>query len=204
MKLNIFDTTAFLQTAGYIGLFFMLYAETGLLIGLILPGESLLFTAGFLSSVGYFHIWIVIIIAFVAAALADSTGYVLGKKYGRAIFSRPNSLFFNQAYIEKSERFYQRHGAKTLIAARFLPYIRTLAPIFAGIGLMEYKTFVKFNLVGALLWSVIVSLLAYFLGQAIPNANHYVILLAIAAVVLFAVPGMVSALSGSRHNKSSK
>jgi len=194
MVLNIFNTTEFLQTAGYIGLFLMIYAETGLLVGLILPGENLLFTVGLLSSLGYFNIWIIIPVTFAAAVLADSTGYALGKKYGRSIFTKRHSLFFNQAYIEKSERFFQKHGGKAVVLGRFLPFIRTLTPIFAGIGQLRYKTFLAYNIIGAFLWTVIVALSAYYLGQAIPNANRYVIWLAIAVVVIFMLPGFIAAV----------
>jgi membrane-associated protein len=200
MVLNVFNTAQFLQTAGYIGLFLMIYAETGLLIGLVLPGENLLFTVGLLSSLGYFNIWIVIPVTFVAAVLADSTGYGLGKKYGRGVFTKRHSLFFNQSYIEKSEKFFQKHGGKAVILGRFLPFIRTLTPIFAGIGELRYKTFLIYNIVGAFLWTVVVALSAYFLGRAIPDANHYVIWLAIGVVIIFMLPGFVGAL----FNKASR
>ncbi len=194
MNLNVFNTNDFLITAGYLGLFVMVFAETGLLIGLVLPGESLLFAAGFLSSLGYLNIWIVIPVAFVAAALADSLQYTLGKKYGRTIFYKKQSLLFNQSYIDKAEDFYRRYGGKTLIVARFLPFIRTLAPVFAGIGQMKYKTFLRYNLIGALLWTLTISLLAYFLGQAIPNSEKYLLAIVVAAVLVFSLPSIISAL----------
>ena len=194
MTLNVFNTTEFLQTAGYIGLFLMIYAETGLLIGLVLPGENLLFTVGLLSSLGYFNIWIIISVVFVAAVLADSTGYALGKKYGHAVFTKRRSLLFNQAYIEKSEKLFQKHGGKVVIFGRFLPFIRTLTPIFAGIGQLRYKTFLIYNIIGAFVWTFVVALSAYFLGQAIPDANHYVIWLAIAVVAIFTLPGFAGAI----------
>jgi len=204
MVLNVFNTTQFLQTAGYIGLFLMIYAETGLLVGLVLPGENLLFTVGLLSSLGYFNIWIVIPVTFAAAVLADSTGYALGKKYGRSVFTKRHSLFFNQAYIEKSEQFFQKHGGKAVILGRFLPFIRTLTPIFAGIGQLRYKTFLIYNIIGAFVWTVVVALSAYFLGKAIPDANHYVIWLAIAVVIIFMLPGIIGAIANKQSRNKIK
>jgi membrane-associated protein len=200
MAIHLYNASDFLRTAGYFGLFIIIFAETGLLIGLVLPGESLLFTAGFLSSLGFFNIWVVVPVAFIAAALADSVGYTLGKKYGRKIFYKHHSLFFDQTYIAKAEEFYERHGGKTLIAARFLPFIRTLAPIFAGIGGMHYKEFLKYNVAGAFLWTLVISLLAYFLGETIPNADRYILLIAIGIVLVFMLPTVIAIL----RNKGSR
>lgn len=186
--LNLFDTNTFLRTGGYLGLFVMIFAETGLLIGLILPGETLVFTAGFFSSLGYFNIWSVMALTFVAAVLADSTEYSVGKKYGILVFEKSHTRFINKEQIKQAENFYQRYGGKAIVIARFLPLVRTVAPLMAGIGKMHYKTFVVYNLMGGLIWAVAISLLGYYLGQIIPHAQSYIIFIITLAVGVTAVP----------------
>lgn len=185
---TLFDTNSFLKTSGYLGLFLMVFAETGLLIGLILPGETLVFTAGFFSSLGYFNIWLVMGLTFIAAVFADSAEYSLGKKYGILVFQKSSWRWINKDQIKRAEDFYNQYGGKAIIAARFLPFIRTLAPLMAGIGKMRYQTFVIYNVVGGLLWAVTVSLLGYFLGQIIPHAQGYILLIITLVVAITAVP----------------
>jgi membrane-associated protein len=196
MNLDVFNTTSFLTTAGYFGLFLIIYAETGVLVGLVLPGESLLFSAGLLSSLGYFNIWIIILITFAAAVLADSTGYAFGRKYGNKIFHKNNSVFFDRRYVKKAEDFYGQHGGKTIIMARFLPFVRTLAPILAGIGKMRYSLFLFYNLAGALLWAIGISFLGYYLGKTIPNASRFVFVFAILIVLISTAPTFIALTRG--------
>ena len=201
LSLASFNATAFLLAAGYFGLFCLIFAETGLVIGLILPGgETLAFAAGFLSSLGFFNIVIIIAIVFCAAVLADSVEYALGRKYGKKVFDKKQSLFFDEIYVQESEDFYKRHGGKTILIARFIPFVRTLAPLFAGIGKMRYGLFVFYNITGALFWAIGISLLGYYLGKAIPNAGQYAfwIVLAIAAIAL------LSPLVALFHNKEQR
>jgi membrane-associated protein len=189
MNFNVFNTTDFLQNASYLGLFLGIFAETGLLIGLILPGESLLLTAGVLSAVGFFNIWLVLWVTFIAAVLADSIAYAVGKYYGPRVFVRKNSLFFNQSYVEQAQEFYNRRGGRTLVIARFLPFIRTVAPIMAGIGRMRYSVFFLYNIIGAFLWTFIIGLAGYEIGERIPNlgAHGEILVLLIAAVCLLPI-----------------
>lgn len=195
------NITAFLLTAGYFGLFLGIFVETGFLIGVIVPGgESLVFTAGFLSSLGYFDIWIVMLIVFAAAVLADSLEYSFGRKYGPRIFTKGDSIFFDKEYILAAEAFYERHGGKTIIIARFLPFIRTLAPAFAGVGKMKYSYFVLYNIIGALLWSASVSLLGYYLGKVIPGADQYALYIVLAIATL----SLLSPLLAVARNKRAK
>ena len=182
------NTTQFLEAVGYLGLFLIIFAETGILIGVFFPGESLLLSAGLLSSLGYFDIRLVIPIVIVAAVLADSAGYAVGKKYGSKIFHRKNSLLFDQRYIAQSEKFYKDHGGKTVIIARFLPFIRTIAPILAGVGRMRYPVFLVYNFVGAILWSVVISLFGFYLGQQIPDADQHILLLIVIIVFICFAP----------------
>ncbi len=199
--LNI-NAAALLLTVGYIGLFALVFAETGLLIGLILPGETLVFTAGFLSSLGDFNIIVVMIVIFCAAVLADSAEYAFGKKYGVKIFDRRRSVLFDEKYVSEAEDFYKKYGGATIVISRFLPFIRTLAPLFAGVGNMRYPTFVIYNVAGALAWSTSISLTGYFLGQIIPNADQYAAWFVLGIAVFSLMSPLLSLLqSKSRRQK---
>lgn len=178
-----FDISIFAQTAGYIGISFIIFAESGLFFGFFLPGDSLLFTAGLLASNGYFNIFLIILLVFISAILGDQIGYWFGKKVGPKIFTREDSFWFQKKHIVRAENFYKKYGKKTIILARFIPIVRTFAPILAGVGSMSYKTFVIYNIIGGFLWGVGVTLLGYFLGEIIPDAEKY--LLPIIAIIIF-------------------
>ena len=182
-----FDLIELIKTAGYIGLFGIIFAESGLLIGFFLPGDSLLFTAGFLASQGFLNIWILMGLTFIGAVLGDSVGYWFGKKTGNKIFIKEDSFLFKKDNINKAEEFFKKHGAKAIVLARFVPIVRTFTPILAGVGTMHYKTFLSFNVIGGALWTIGVSLLGYFLGNIIPNIDKYLlpIVLLIIIVSLF-------------------
>lgn len=188
MSFTLFNLTGFLLAAGYLGLFVGVFAETGFLIGVVLPGgETLVFTAALIASRGYLNIWIVAILTFVAAVTADSLEYAFGKKYGPRVFIKESSRFFDKKYIDETHSFYERHGGKTLILARFLPFIRTLAPAFAGVGKMPYGRFVAYNIAGGALWAASICALGYYLGGTLPNATQYLI----AIVLIFAAASAV-------------
>lgn len=178
-----FELIPFIKAAGYLGLFGVVFAESGLLIGFFLPGDSLLFTAGFLASQGYLDIKLLIALLFIAAVAGDSVGYAFGKKVGPKIFKREDSLLFNKQHLKKANDFFLKHGGKTLILARFMPVVRTFAPILAGVGVMRYRTFLMYNIVGAFLWAVGLLILGYFLGRVVPNVDQY--LLPIIALIIF-------------------
>lgn len=169
----MFDLIAIIKTAGYLGLFGMVFAETGLLFGFIFPGDSLLFTAGILASQNYLNISIVVLVFFFGVLIGDNTGYFLGRKLGPRIFKKEESLFFKKSYLQTSQEFFEKYGAKTLVIARFVPVVRTFAPTLAGVGKMKYYKFLGFSLIGSLLWSVGLTLLGYFLGTKIPNIDTY-------------------------------
>jgi membrane-associated protein len=168
-----FDLTQFASTTGpwivVLVIAAIIFAESGLLIGFFLPGDSLLFSAGFLISADIldFNIHLFVIIMFIAAVLGDSVGYLFGRRIGPKIFRRPNSLLFRQENIQKAEQFYEKHGSITIIVARFIPIVRTFAPIVAGVGKMQYRSFLTFNIIGALLWAVGVSYAGYYIGEAL-------------------------------------
>src|SRR3990167_1246550 len=159
----MFDLVALIKTAGYLGLFGIVFAESGLLIGFFLPGDSLLFTAGFLASQGYLNIWILAVLTFLGAILGDNFGYMMGKKFGPRVFRKEDSFLFNRDHMERARIFYEKYGGKTIVLARFLPVIRTFVPILAGVGNMKYKNFVFFNIFGAVIWAIGMTWLGYFI-----------------------------------------
>lgn len=169
-----FDLIALIKTVGYLGIAGMVFAESGLFIGFFLPGDSLLFTAGFLASQGFLSIWILAPLSFVAAVLGDAVGYSFGRRVGRSLFQRPGSTF-KPENLERAEAFFERHGGKALVFARFLPIVRTFTPIVAGAANMRYSRFALFNITGGFLWAVGVSVGGYFLGSAIPNVDRYLL-----------------------------
>lgn len=169
------DLVSLIQAVGYLGVFAIVFLESGLLIGFFFPGDSLLFTAGFLASQGYFDIKVLISGCFIAAVAGDSIGYLIGAKLGPKIFAKDNSIFFHKKHIERAQRFYDKHGGKTIILARFIPVIRAFAPVVAGVGKMDYKRFLIFNLVGAVFWAIGVTLAGYYLGRLIPDVDKYIL-----------------------------
>ncbi len=182
---------SFIKTAGYLGVFAAIFAESGLLIGIILPGDSLLFVAGFLASQHYLNIWALAIVAFAAAVLGDNVGYWLGERFGAKIFERPSARFLNKQQLDRTEAFYKRHGGKTILLSRFTPFIRTITPIMAGVGAMPYRKFFGYNLAGGLIWAGGVSWLGYFLGSRIPNIDHYLLPGVVAVIVVSLLPSAI-------------
>lgn len=178
----------------YIFLFAIIFAETGLMIGFFLPGDSLLFTVGFLASQfpEQLNIVTLCVTLFAAAVIGDSVGYLFGHKVGRRLFNREDSFWFHKDHLLKAQRFYEKHGGKTIIFARFLPAIRTFAPIVAGIGSMEYKKFLLYNIVGGFLWTVGILIAGFYLGQLIPadKIDLYLIVIVLAIVFISVAPGI--------------
>lgn len=179
-----------IETIGYVGLFVIVFAESGLFIGFFLPGDSLIFTAGFLASQNYLHIWWLIPLLCLAAILGDNFGYAFGKRVGPAIFHKEEGLFFHKKNLTRAAQFYEQHGPKTLILARFMPVIRTFVPILAGVGKMDYRRFFYFNAVGGALWTLLLPLAGYYLGQLIPNVDHYLLPIVIGIIVISFIPSL--------------
>ncbi len=181
---------AFIRTVGYAGIFAIIFAESGLLIGFFLPGDSLLFTAGFLASLEQpvFSLPVLLIGFAIAAITGDSVGYAFGRRVGRRLFQREDSLLFHKKNLLRAEAFYDKHGGKAIVLARFMPIVRTFAPIVAGIGVMQYRRFVAFNVVGGLLWAVGVTLAGYFLGNVIPDVDKYLLPIVIIIVLVSVAP----------------
>jgi membrane-associated protein len=197
-----FDLQQVIITVGYLGVWAIVFAESGLFFGFFLPGDSLLFTAGFLASPAARRIWEavggldaegfnIVILAlgcFIAAATGDSVGYAFGKFVGPRIFTREDSLLFHRKHLMRAHEFYDRHGGKTIVLARFLPAVRTFAPIVAGVGEMPYGRFLLFNLTGGALWSIGLTVGGYFLGSVIPDPDRYLLPIIAVIIVLSVMP----------------
>jgi len=169
----------------YVVLFAVIFAESGILIGMFLPGDSLLFVAGVLAFQGNLNIWILLPLCFIAALTGDQAGYLIGKSAGDHFFRNENAKVLKKSHVDKTRAFFEKHGPKTIVLARFVPIVRTIAPVMAGTAKMKYKLFVTYNVVGALLWAVGVSLLGYFLGRSIGADKIDKYLLPIVGVIIF-------------------
>lgn len=196
------------STAAVLAILAIIFAESGLLIGFFLPGDSLLFTAGFLAHTGILHINIhlLVFLVFLAAVAGDSVGYTFGRRVGRKLFNRPNSLLFRQENIQHAEHFYEKHGSLTIIIARFIPVVRTFAPIVAGVGKMRYATFIIFNLIGGLLWAAAVTYLGYFVGSWLSKLGidiDTIILPVVAVIILISIaPPMIHILKDKKRRQA--
>jgi membrane-associated protein len=173
---------------GYLGVFLTVFAESGVLIGFFLPGDSLLFTVGILSSQGYFNIYLMIVLAITGAILGDTFGYHIGRIFGPRLFQRKESRFFKQEYVTKTEEFYKKYGKRTIIMARFVPIIRTFAPVMAGVGKMNYKTFASYNVIGGFLWAGGLLSISYYLGTRFEGIEHYLTYIVIGIILISFIP----------------
>jgi membrane-associated protein len=183
-----------------IGLLLIVFAESGLLIGFFLPGDSLLFTAGLLASQDKsgLHLPVLLVGCFIAAVLGDQVGYVFGNRAGPALFRRPDSRLFKQEYVQRTKDFFEAHGPKTILLARFVPVVRTFAPILAGVGQMPYRTFLRFNIIGGFVWTVGVLTAGYVLGSTIPSIDRYLLPIIFLIVLISLIPPF---LEWRRHRK---
>ncbi len=184
----MFNLPELIQTVGYLGIFGIIFAETGLLIGFFLPGDSLLFTAGILAAENILNIYLVIIVMLGAAIIGNGVGYWIGRKFGPKVFAKENSLLFNKKHVAKAEQFFDKHGWKTLILARFVPIVRTFVPVMAGIGKMPYWQFMLHNVLGAVIWIGSVTILGYWLGHTVDNIEAYIIPVILLIILLSISP----------------
>lgn len=198
------DLVGLVKTAGYVGLFFIVFAESGLLIGFFLPGDSLLFTAGFLASQNYLHIVPLAILTFAGAVLGDNFGYAFGRRVGPAIFKKEDSLLFHKDHLARAANYYNKYGGKTIILARFMPIVRTFAPILAGVGRMEYREFLFYNFIGGAIWGLGMPLLGYFLGSTVPNIDKYLIPIIVFIIFASMLPPLWHFLKEKHHRDQVK
>jgi membrane-associated protein len=187
---------------GYVVLAAIVFTETGLLIGFFLPGDSLLITAGLVAATGQLNIWWLNGILIVAAVVGDSAGYAIGRRAGPRLFTRPKSLLFNPAHIERTRAFYARYGARTIVIARFVPIVRTFAPVVAGVGEMEYRKFVFYNVAGGVGWVTSMTWAGYLLGQAVPNINDHIHWVVGIVIVLSLVPIVIELVRERRRRSA--
>jgi membrane-associated protein len=191
---RIYDVESLVRVGGIIGLTTIVFVETGLLIGFFLPGDSLLVTAGLFAARGDLDLLTLILCLSAAAILGDTLGYNIGARAGPRLFSRPNSLLFNKKHLITTKEFYDRHGPFTIVIARFVPIVRTFAPVVAGIGAMTYKRFVAYNVVGGIGWVLSMILGGYFLGQLIPNIHKNIDKVIVVVIFLSLLPIIVKYL----------
>jgi membrane-associated protein len=180
---TVYNVPELIRMAGLFGLILIVFAETGLLVGFFLPGDSLLITAGLFAARGDFNIVTLNVTLIAAAIIGDATGYWLGKRTGAALYARPDSFFFRRDHLRITHEFYEKHGGKTIVMARFMPIVRTFAPMVAGVAQMGYRQFATYNVVGGFLWVLSMTLAGYYLGQMVPDIEkniHYVV-----AIVIF-------------------
>ena len=186
-----------------IGLFLIIFAETGLLIGFFLPGDSLLFTAGILASQGNLNIAVIALGCFLAAVIGDQVGYTIGHRAGPALFRRPDSRIFKQKYVDRTKEFFEKHGPKTILLARFVPIVRTFAPVLAGVGEMNRRTFTTYNIIGGFVWGVGVTVAGYILGEAIgEDIDKYLLPIIAVIIVLSILPPVIEMLRERRRNRA--
>ncbi|MDE3155250.1 MAG: VTT domain-containing protein [Acidobacteriota bacterium] len=186
-----------------IGLVAIIFAETGLMIGFFLPGDSLLVTAGLFAARGDLNIVWLNLLLMVAAVAGDATGYWIGRKAGRTLYQRPNSFLFRREHLVKTHEFYERHGGKTIVIARFMPIVRTFAPVVAGIGTMGYAKFASYNVAGAMAWVLGMTLTGYFLGRSVPHIDKHIDLVVAAVIAISLVPGFVAWARGRMRGRQS-
>lgn len=195
------DVENLIETVGTVGILLIVFAESGLFFGFFLPGDSLLFTAGLLASRGDLNIAVLLVGCPLMAIAGDQVGYAFGRKVGPAIFKRPESRLFKHENVERAQAFFDKHGSKTIVLARFVPIVRTFAPIVAGVSRMNYRTFVTFNVVGGVLWGFGVTLLGWLLGKRYPHLMEDHELKIIAGIIaLSLIPIAVEYLRSRRQS----
>src|SRR5690349_5175404 len=183
-----FDLEGFIKAVSYFGVAGVVFAETGLFFGIFLPGDSLLFTAGFLASQGHLNIFLLCLVCFLAAVVGDSVGYYIGDRMGRRLFTKPQSRVFKPSNLIKAQAFFDKHGGKAIILGRFMPIVRTMVPMVAGAGTMQYRRFFTYNVVGAFLWGVCIPMAGYFLGSTIPGVDKYLLPIILVIIVVSIAP----------------
>ncbi len=190
------DLPALIQWAGYVGLTAIIFVETGLFFGFFLPGDSLLVTAGLLASQGFsLDVYLLGLLLNIAAVVGDNTNYWIGRFMGPKVFTREESLFFRRRHVERAHEFYEKHGAKTIVLARFMPIIRTFAPLVAGVARMSYRTFLTYSVLGGTVWIWSMLFIGYFLGRMVPGIDKHIEKVIIVVIFLSILPGIISWLS---------
>ena len=188
---TVYNVPELIRIVGQYGLPLVIFAETGLLIGFFLPGDSLLITAGLFAARGDLSLPLLIVTLIPAAILGNATGYQIGKRTGKALYSRPDSLLFRREHVRMTHEYYERHGGKTIILAQFAPILRTFAPVVAGVAEMGYKRFASYNVVGAIAWITSMTLGGYLLGNVIPGIDKRIDVVVIVVIAISLLPALI-------------
>lgn len=192
------DPIAIVKTGSYVGIAAIVFAESGLLIGIFFPGDSLLFAAGLLSAAGFLSFLPLMATVIVAAIVGDSVGYWFGANVGVNLFQKKDTRFFKQEYLTRTRRFYDKYGGRAIILARFVPIVRTMAPILAGVGNMPYRKFLSFNIAGGVLWGASMTSLGYFLGSVIPGIEKFILPISLFIIIISFLPIIFNVMRGKR------
>ncbi len=195
---TVYNVPELIRSVGQFGLPVIIFAETGLLIGFFLPGDSLLITAGLFAARGDLNLSLLIVTLIPAAILGNATGYQIGKRTGKALYSRPDSLLFRREHLQMTHEYYERHGGKTIIIAQFAPILRTFAPVVAGVAEMGYRRFASYNIVGAIAWNISMTLGGYLLGNVIPGIDKRIDVVVMVVIVVSLMPAVIAWLRSRR------
>ncbi|MBU0540683.1 VTT domain-containing protein [Patescibacteria group bacterium] len=190
-----------IRWGGYVALIAIVFAETGLFFGFFLPGDSLLVTAGLFAAKGDLNIGILFLVVSAAAIIGDATGFEIGRLSGKRIFAREDSWLFKKRHLERTQSFYEKHGGKTIVIARFMPIVRTFAPLVAGVAGMKYRRFALFNISGGIAWVGGMLGIGYFLGRVIPNIEEYIHIVIAIVIFLSILPGIISYLKSGHWKR---
>lgn len=196
---TLYNVPELIRLGGLAGLILIVFAETGLMVGFFLPGDSLLVTAGLFAARGDLDIVWLNVALILAAIVGDATGYWIGSRAGQALYNRPNSLLFRREHLIRTHEFYERHGGKTIVIARFVPIVRTFAPVVAGAASMTYRQFAVYNILGGIGWVTSMTLTGYFLGQLVPDIDKHLHLLVAGIIFLSLLPGIIAWLNERRR-----
>jgi membrane-associated protein len=200
---RVYDVEAIVRWGGLAMICAIVFAETGLMIGFFLPGDSLLVTAGIFSAAGHIDLYLMLLLVSLCAVVGDQLGYYIGQKTGPALFNRDDSLLFKRSHVLRAQQFYEKYGAKTIVIARFVPIVRTFAPVVAGIGQMPYRRFVAYNVVGGIFWVFSMVLLGYAAGSTVPNIDKHIHKVIVVVIFLSILPAIIEIVRARRRNKTS-
>ena len=200
---KIYNVEGIIQWGGVVMISIIIFTETGLMLGFFLPGDSLLVSAGIFVAAGHLNLYTLLIVVSLSAVVGDQLGYYIGRKTGQALFTKEDSLLFKRSHVLRAKEFYERYGGKTIVLARFIPIVRTFAPVVAGGGQMNYRRFVSFNIFGGILWVFTMILGGYLLGTSLPNINKHIHIVIVVVVFLSILPGIIEVLR-SRKKEAAK
>jgi membrane-associated protein len=200
---RLYDVEAIIRWGGMAMICAIVFAETGLMVGFFLPGDSLLVTAGVFAAAGHLDVYSMLILVSLCAVVGDQLGYFIGQKTGPALFTREDSLLFKRSHVLRAQAFYEKYGTKTIVIARFVPVVRTFAPVVAGVGQMKYQRFVRYNVFGGVLWVASMILTGYSIGTAVPDINKHIHKVIAVVIFLSILPAIIELIRARRGEKQS-